>query len=233
KSGQRIAFLDKACAGDDELRREVESLLAHDERAEGFLGETPAQIAADLVGGDCKQTTGELAPSVSAPKVLGRYLVHEAIGRGGMGVVYAAHDPELDRKVAIKLMQPETSEQISPSKARARLMHEAQAMARISHPNVIAVHDVGTFGEQVFIAMEYVDGRTLNQWLTERARTWREVLGMFVQAGRGLAAAHAGGILHRDFKPENVLVDKQGRARVVDFGLARPAEPGKSDDRDA
>jgi serine/threonine protein kinase/tetratricopeptide (TPR) repeat protein len=233
KSSQRRAFLDKACAGDDELRRQVESLLVSDERLGGFLAATPAQVAADLFKSDCKDSVEEGGPSVSPPTALGRYEVSEEIGRGGMGVVYAAYDPELDRKVAIKLMRPETSESISASEGRARLMREAQAMARISHPNVIAVHDVGTIGEQVFIAMEYVEGCTLRQWLAERNQPWREVLGMFVQAGRGLAAAHAGGILHRDFKPENVLVSKEGRARVVDFGLARAAEQGKSEEQNA
>jgi serine/threonine protein kinase len=98
-------------------------------------------------------------------------------------------------------------------------------MARISHPNVLAVHDVGTLGDQMFIAMEYVEGTTLKEWLKAQDRPWRDVLTMFVQSGRGLAAAHARGILHRDFKPENVLVDKDGRARLVDFGVARFAHP--------
>jgi serine/threonine protein kinase len=231
KSSQRRAFLNKVCAGDDELRREVESLLASDERLGSFPAATPAQVAADLFRSDCQKSMEEGRPSASPPRALGRYEVSEEIGRGGMGVVYAAHDPELDRRVAIKLMRPETSESISASEGRARLMREAQAMARISHPNVIAVHDVGTLGEQVFIAMEYVEGHTLSQWLAERDRPWREIVSMFVQAGRGLAAAHAGGILHRDFKPENVLVGKEGRARVVDFGLARAAEPSNSDER--
>jgi serine/threonine protein kinase len=107
-------------------------------------------------------------------------------------------------------------------------MREARAMAQISHPNVVAVHDVGTFGDQLFIAMEYVEGKTLSEWLSHQSRSWRDVLSIFIQAGHGLAAAHAGGILHRDFKPENVLVDKNGRVRLVDFGLARLPEPSKS-----
>src|SRR5262249_52583000 len=106
---------------------------------------------------------------------------------------------------------------------RERLLREAQAMAQLSHPNVIAIYDMGTFGEQVFIAMEYVDGSTLSGWLSATQRSWREIVSIFVQAGRGLAAAHAAGILHRDFKPDNVLVGNDGRVRVLDFGLARAA----------
>src|SRR6516162_3838858 len=150
-----------------------------------------------------------------------RYKLVEKLGGGGMGVVYLAEDPKLGRRVAIKLMEPKTSGNQSASEGRARLFREAQALAQLSHPNVIAVHDVGTFADQVFIAMEYVEGSTLRQWLAERQRTWREVLSTFVQAGRGLAAAHAVGIVHRDFKPDNVLVGKDGRPRVGDFGLAR------------
>ncbi len=150
-----------------------------------------------------------------------------------MGVVYAAYDPELDRRVALKLVSPAVAGTRDESQGQARLLREAQAMARLSHPNVMPVYDVGTFGDQVFIAMEYVEGSTLAEWLAEPKRPWREIVSMFVQAGRGLAAAHAGGLLHRDFKPNNVLVGKDGRARVLDFGLARPAQPDKSAERSA
>src|SRR5262249_30181762 len=113
------------------------------------------------------------------------------------------------------------SETVSADQARTWLMREARAMAQISHPNVLAVHDIGTLGDQMFIAMEYVDGMSISHWLTVQDRPWRDVLGVFIQAGHGLAAAHSRGILHCDFKPENVLVDKDGRVRLVDFGLAR------------
>jgi serine/threonine protein kinase len=146
-----------------------------------------------------------------------------------MGVVFAAHDLQLERKIAIKLVRPQPLGALSATDRRSWLMREARAMAQISHPNVVAVHDIGTLGDQMFIAMEYVEGKTLCVWLSEQNRSWRDVLSMFVQAGRGLAAAHSGGILHRDFKPENVLVDKHGRVRLVDFGLARLAEVGKSE----
>ncbi len=151
---------------------------------------------------------------------VGRFRVLERLGRGGMGVVYSAYDPELDRKVAIKLLRADVSRGMSAKDAQARLLREAQAMARLNHPNVIVVHEVGTVGDRVFVAMEFVDGGTLRDWMKKR-RLWREVLDTFVKAGLGLAAAHEGGLVHRDFKPDNVLLGSDGRVRVVDFGLAR------------
>ena len=150
---------------------------------------------------------------------IGRYLILRQLGEGGMGVVYSAIDPELDRKIALKLLRP--ARRASGPIAQARLLREAQAMARISHPNVVAVHDVGTHGEEVFVAMELVEGGTLTDWVEEKPRKLDELLRVFVEAGRGLAAAHGVGLVHRDFKPENVLVGADGRVRVTDFGLAR------------
>src|SRR5438094_791084 len=137
-----------------------------------------------------------------------------------MGVVYGAYDPQLDRKVALKLIKPG---QGVKDTARARLLREAKAIARLQHPNVVAVHDVGVIDEQVFLAMEFVAGGTIKSWLGEKQRSWREILAVFIAAGRGLAAAHAAGLVHRDFKPDNILVGGDGRVRVTDFGLARPA----------
>lgn len=147
-----------------------------------------------------------------------RYVILGPAGSGGMGVVYAAYDPELDRKVALKFLRAEYAD----SDGRTRMLREAQAMARLSHPNVVAVHDVGTHGPRVFLAMDFVEGVTLHDWLERTPRpSWREILSLFVQAGQGLAAAHAAGVVHRDFKHSNVVVDAEGRARVLDFGLAR------------
>jgi len=150
--------------------------------------------------------------------LVGRYVVIDVLGMGGMGVVYTAYDPELDRKVAIKLLQaPERG-----ATDQAWLLREAQAMARLAHPNVIAVHDVGTLpGNRVFVAMELVAGPTLRAWIKAQPRAWREVIHVMRQAGAGLAAAHHVGLVHRDFKPDNVLVGDDGRVRVMDFGLAR------------
>ncbi len=155
---------------------------------------------------------------------LGRYVLLEPIGMGGMGMVFAAHDPELDRKVALKLLRSDWNEGPGALEARARLWREAQALARLSHPHVVTVHDVGMHGGRLFIAMDFVEGTTLSRWLRAAPRRWEEVLDCFIQAGRGLAAAHAGGLVHRDFKPDNVLVGRDGRVRVTDFGLARLAQ---------
>ncbi|NRD55054.1 serine/threonine-protein kinase [Corallococcus exiguus] len=159
-------------------------------------------------------------PQVAQGTLLGRYVVLERLGAGGMGVVHAAYDPSLDRRIGLKLLRAPTSASGSQG-GTERLLREAQAAARTRHPHVVAVHDVGTFGDVVFIAMELVDGGTVRQHLLEATRPWRDVVRLYIQAGRGLAAAHAAGVVHRDFKPDNVLVDKEGRARVTDFGLAR------------
>jgi tetratricopeptide (TPR) repeat protein/predicted Ser/Thr protein kinase len=148
---------------------------------------------------------------------LGRYLAIEHIGRGGMGVVLAAYDPTLDRKVAIKLVRPD---RFSGSEGKSRLLREAKALAQLSHPNVVAVYDAGEVDDDVFIAMELVDGASLSAWLGEQPRSWRDIVEVFRQAGLGLAAAHAAGLVHRDFKPGNLLIGRE-RVRVADFGLAR------------
>jgi tetratricopeptide (TPR) repeat protein len=142
-----------------------------------------------------------------------------------MGVVCTAYDPKLDRKVALKLLREQAVDGASNvSQGRARLLREAQALAKLSHPNIITVHDVDTFEGQLYMAMEFVEGKTLKDWMQEPKRPWRETVGVFVDAGRGLAAAHAEGITHRDFKPANVLMGDDGRVRVVDFGLAKGRE---------
>lgn len=133
-----------------------------------------------------------------------------------MGVVMAAYDPELDRKVALKLIRPERKGNL----AQSRMLREAQAMAKLSHPNVVQIYDVGAFGDQTYLAMELIDGSTIRTWLDSEPRAWPEILEAFIAAGRGLAAAHEHGIVHRDFKPDNVLVSEDGRVRVADFGIA-------------
>jgi len=160
--------------------------------------------------------------TLSSGDPIGRYLIVEQIGEGGMGVVYSAYDPELDRKVAIKLLRTV----LGTDTAKARLLREAQAMARLAHPHIVAVHEVDIYHDDVFIVMEFVEGVTLKQWI-KSPRSWQEVVEVMVQAGRGLAAAHAKGLIHRDFKPENVMVGDDGRVRVMDFGLVRASGSGE------
>ncbi len=160
-------------------------------------------------------------------ETVGRYLIVGRLGAGGMGIVYAAYDPELDRKLAIKLLRANLRG--STDEARTRLLREAQAMARLSHPNVVSVHDVGTHDGRVYLAMEFISGGTLKEWL-KLPHPRAEVLTRFRQAGAGLAAAHAAGLIHRDFKPDNVLLGSAGECKVTDFGLARasPSMPSMS-----
>ena len=178
----------------------------------GSGGDTPAAGAGPVRG------EGQ---AIERGTVIDRYVALTRLGAGGMGVVYAAYDPELDRKVALKLLRARTGAGTEASVGRARLLREAQALARLSHPHVVAVHDVGTFGEQVWLAMEYVDGQTLGTWLKEQPRRWPEALRVMRDAGEGLAAAHAAGLVHRDLKPDNIMIGRDGRTRVMDFGLAR------------
>jgi len=173
--------------------------------------------------GDAGTGEGALEDELDVLKrgaTVGRYLVLERLGAGAMGVVYAAYDPELDRKVAIKLLRPDEGRG-DPARRRARLVREAKAMAKLSHANVGAIFDVGVHEGQVFLAIEYLPGGTLRSWLSAEKRPWRDVIRMFVEIGNGLAAAHAEGLIHRDFKPDNVLLDKAGKPKVVDFGLVR------------
>ena len=149
---------------------------------------------------------------------VGRYVVITKVGVGGFGEVYSAYDPDLDRKVALKIMKTRENRL---GTARVQLSREAQALAKLSHENVLTVYDFGDFDGDVFLAMEFVDGQTLKDWFLSTHREWREVLDVMLHAGRGLAAAHNAGIVHSDFKPHNILIDKRGRVRVADFGLAK------------
>src|SRR5229473_831512 len=205
----------------------------------------------ELLAETARAAFPEPAPEVAQEGRVGRYEIVRAIGAGGMGVVYAARDPKLHRMVALKMLRPSGAGGATPPELRERILREARAMARLSHPNVLAVYDVGELGDQVFLAMELVEGGTLTAWLRGGAgfardgpespggeagrpkvealvarRGWREVLEVFLAAARGLAAAHGAGLVHRDFKPDNVLFGSDGRVRVTDFGLARAAAPG-------
>src|ERR1700733_13934359 len=144
----------------------------------------------------------------------GRYVIDSILGRGGMGTVYLAKDVTLGREVALKLHRA------GSGSGADRLHREAIAMAKLAHPNVVTVFEIATVEDRLYVAMEYVRGSTLRDWMTER-HTWRATIAMLVGVGKRLAAGHAAGLVHRDFKPENVLVGEDGRPRVGDFGLAR------------
>jgi serine/threonine protein kinase/tetratricopeptide (TPR) repeat protein len=193
--------------------------------------------AAASTAADSQPTMGDSSPAegpaLERGTTIGRYVVIEKIGAGAMGVVYAAYDPELDRKLALKVLRLRGTSPKRRAIAHTRMVREAQALAKLSHPNVIAIHDVGTFHAGVFVVMDFVDGCTLDEWVeqtvkgTNEARdaSWHTIVGAFAQAAHGLAAAHEAGLVHRDFKPSNVIVDKQDRVRVLDFGLARAVDP--------
>ncbi|MEZ4384259.1 MAG: serine/threonine-protein kinase [Nannocystaceae bacterium] len=188
--------------------RELDEEATIDSAAEAWLASPPSASASGL----------------STGAGLGRYTILRRLGSGAMGVVYSAYDPELDRKVAIKILHPRTRAVADSEEGRRRLLREAKALARLSHPNVVTIHDAGTFGERVFLAMEFVDGKTLTAWLKAEKRSWREIVDVLRRAGEGLAAAHRGNLVHRDFKPDNVVIGNDGRVRVLDFGLARASD---------
>ncbi|HRI10393.1 MAG TPA: serine/threonine-protein kinase, partial [Nannocystaceae bacterium] len=195
----------------------------------------PSDTAATVTRGASATRTSGVDAAAEAPAYvgqIGRFIVLRQLGAGGMGVVYLAYDNALDRKVAVKVIRG-----LSPDPERAlRLQREARAMAKVSHPNVLQVFEVGEHSGALFLAMEYVRGGSLREWLERQGREdmspgasgtaegWRPIVELFRQAGRGLAAAHAAGLVHRDFKPDNVLIGDDGVARVADFGLARLLE---------
>ena len=167
-----------------------------------------AQLRASLFGGTAE------------PIRLGRYRVVRRLGEGAMGVVYAGHDDKLDRPVALKLLHTADRGR-SGERYRQRLVREGQALAQVSHPNVAGVYEVGEARESIYIAMEYIEGRTLKQWIEEERPEVDDILSVIFAVGEGLSAVHDAGLLHRDVKPTNILVDVQGRARLIDFGLAK------------
>jgi tetratricopeptide (TPR) repeat protein len=218
---QSVGTLATVAVGDPGT---LETLAAHNASDSGMLD----TLAASNVGDSGTLDTLTASAPVAGGKDpvlgtrMGRYVLLGELGRGGMGVVYSAFDPELDRKVALKVLRPGSSS--DATEAAARLQREGRAIAKLAHPNVVAVFDVGAEGGNVFVAMELVDGGSLDRWIAAESRDWREVVDVFLQAGEGLAAAHAAGMIHRDFKPANVLIGTDGRARVTDFGLARPTQ---------
>jgi tetratricopeptide (TPR) repeat protein len=226
-------MVPSACLDEDTILAFAEGRLAapavRDLEAHARTCATCSELLAATLGVVHGSEPRPAAPApIARGTAIGRYVVLAEVGRGGMGEVFAAFDPELDRKVAVKLLHTEARSNVAHS--RSRLLREAKAIARLSHPNVVVVHDAGTFGDQVFVAMEFVDGQTVAAWLAERTRGQREILDVFLAAARGLAAAHAAGLVHRDFKPHNVMVTRAGSVRVMDFGLARSLDDHLDDE---
>jgi Tol biopolymer transport system component len=212
--GERAAFLDQACAGDETLRREVDSLLATEQSVGDFIAAPALKDAAALL-------TGEL-PGAMVGKQLGHYYLLSLVGAGGMGEVYAARDTRLGRKVAVKLLPASLSQDADRLR---RFEQESRAIGMLNHPNILTVHDVGTHEGASYIVSELLEGETLREQMKDGAIAPRRAVDYALQITRGLAAAHERGIMHRDLKPENLFITRDGRVKILDFGLAKLAQP--------
>jgi serine/threonine-protein kinase len=208
----RATFLARACAGDEALRREVESLLKSHERSESFIEAPASDVAAELLAGR--------GAKLEAGRQVGRYEITGLLGEGGMGEVYLARDVRLGRPVALKLLPAQFT--VDAERVR-RFEQEARAASALNHPNIVTIHEIGREGPAHFIATEFIDGETLRASLAGRALPLGEVLDVATQVASALAAAHEAGIVHRDIKPENIMLRRDGFVKVLDFGLAKLA----------
>ena len=213
---QRTAYLDSACSDDGELRQEVESLLAQENRANSFLKTPALEVAARALAEDDSATL----PARTA----GPYRIDALLGAGGMGEVYRGWDIRLRRAVALKFLAREF---LGDAAAVEQFEREARAASAMSHPNICTVYDVGELDGRPFIAMEYLEGQTLRGRLAGSKLAQPEALEYAIQIAQGLAAAHKKGIVHRDLKPENLWVTGESRIKILDFGLATLSEPAK------
>ncbi len=223
KPSDRQAYLEKACAGDDELRREVEKLISFDRKAGRFMESPALDVAAKALARSADR--GKSVDFVG--QTILHYKVMEKVGEGGMGVVYKALDTHLKRPVAVKVLLPE---RVTDPERRLRFVQEARAASALNHPNIVTIYDIDQAGGTDFIAMEYVSGRTLGELIPRKKMRLGDTLKYAIQIADALAAAHAAGIVHRDLKPANVMVTDKGLVKVLDFGLAKLTEPAESDE---
>lgn len=213
EAGQRAAFLDHACAGDAELRREVELLLKYESWAENFMEAPALGVAAKLMTED-----QDHANAVVAGQMISHYRILSRLGAGGMGEVYLAEDAKLHRRVALKLLPAEFCQD---SQRAARFLREAQAASALNHPNICTIHEINDECDSPFIAMEYVEGETLDAKIKRRELSLAETLDLALQISDALSEAHAHGIVHRDIKPANIILNRRGQVKILDFGLAK------------
>lgn len=207
---ERQAFLDAACDGDQSLRREVESLISTDEQAGDFIAQPAFELAVEMLADNGYR----LAPG----QAIGPYVIISLLGAGGMGEVYLAEDTRLSRNVAIKFLPTRLT---TDKQAGKRLIREAKAAAKLDHPNICAIYEVGTQADNSFIVMQYIEGETLANRLQRERLEFCDTLDVAIQVAEALSEAHAHGIIHRDIKPQNIIITSRGHVKVLDFGLAK------------
>src|SRR5215831_8628767 len=213
---EREAFLDRACAGDDAMRSEVESLVAADHQGNSFIDDPAFGMAADLIADD--------QPESMIGQMIGLYTIVDLLGAGGMGEVYLATDTRLGRKVALKFLPAYLTQD---KKHMRRFEQEARAAGILNHPNIAHIYEIGESNRTTFIAMEYVEGTTLREKIHREQAELPKLLRYLQHVAEGLAKAHAAGIVHRDLKPDNVMIAREGYAKILDFGLAKLTEQTK------